>query len=128
MADELNDRRREWRLAGIICFALITLIVFWATWLIIRPFIDAIILGAVLVTITFPTYRRVRARLNGRDSAAALIMIAGITLPIILPAFILGMLLVQQANGVIANVQNGSAQRLLSRIDIPGHLQWVKRF
>ena len=128
MADELNDRRREWRLAGIICFALITLLVLWATWLIIRPFIDAIILGAMLVTLTFPTYRRVRARLHGRDGAAALVMIIGITLLIILPAVILGILLVQQANGVIANFQNGSAQRLLARVDIPSHLQWVRRF
>jgi predicted PurR-regulated permease PerM len=123
-----RERRREWRLAGIICFALITAIVLWATWMIIRPFIDAIILGAVLVTITFPTYRRVRAKLNGRDGLAATIMIIAITLLIILPAVILGILLVQQANGVIANFQNGSAQRLLARIDIAGHLQWVKRF
>ena len=85
-----RERRREWRLAGIICFALITAIVLWATWMIIRPFIDAIILGAVLVTITFPTYRRVRTRLNGRDGLAATIMIIGITLLIILPAVIIG--------------------------------------
>src|SRR5436190_15036053 len=122
------ERRRDWRLAGMICFALITLIVLWATWMIIRPFLDAIILGAVLVTITFPTYRRVRTKLNGRESLAALVMILGITLLIILPAVILGMLLVQQANGVVANFQNGSAQRVLARIDVQSHLQWVRRF
>jgi predicted PurR-regulated permease PerM len=122
------ERRREWRLAGIICFALITLIVLWATWLIVRPFIDAIMLGAVLATITYPTYRRVRNKLNGREGLAALVMVVGITLLIILPAVILGMLLVQQANGVIADFQNGSAQRILARIDIPSHLQWVRRF
>jgi predicted PurR-regulated permease PerM len=122
------ERHREWRQAGIICFAVITLIVLWATWLIIRPFIDAIMLGAVLATITYPTYRRVRNKLNGREGLAALVMVVGITLLIILPAVILGMLLVQQANGVIADFQNGSAQRILVRIDMPSHLQWVRRF
>ena len=131
MSDEPNDpaeRRREWRLAGIICFALITLVVLWATWLIIRPFLDAIILGAVLVTITFPTYRRVRTKLHGRENLAAFVMVIGILLLILLPAVILGMLLVQQANGVIGTFQDGSAQRLLARVDIPSHLMWVKRF
>lgn len=122
------ERRREWRLAGIICFALITLVVLWATWLIIRPFLDAIILGAVLVTITFPIYRSVRAKLNGRENLAAFLMVIGILLLILLPAVVLGMLLVQQANGVIANFQNGSAQRLLAKIDLPSHLMWVRRF
>jgi len=121
-------RRREWRLAGIVCFALITLVVLWATWLIIRPFIDAIILGAVLVTITFPIYRRVRAKLHGRENLSALVMVIGILLLILLPAVFLGMLLVQQANGVIADFQNGSAQRVLARVDIPSHLMWVQRF
>src|SRR6266576_1619088 len=126
--DTPTERRRDWRLAGIVCFALISLIVLWATWLIIRPFIDAIMLGAVLATITYPTYRRVRNKLKGREGLAALVMVIGITLLIILPAVILGMLLVQQANGVIANFQNGSAQRILARIDVPSHLLWIRRF
>src|SRR5437763_2439470 len=128
LPNEPAERRRDWRLAGIICFGLITIIILWATWLIIRPFIDAILLGAVFTTITFPTYRRVRAKLRGREGLAAFIMVMGILLLILLPAVILGMLLVQQANGVIADFQNGSAQRLLARIDIPSHPMWVRRF
>ena len=128
LPNEPAERRREWRLAGIICFAVITLIILWATWLIIRPFIDAIVLGAVFTTISFPTYRRVRAKLHDRENLAAFIMVMGILLLILLPAVMLGFLLVQQANGVIADFQNGSAQRLLARINIPSHLLWVKRF
>lgn len=128
LPNEPVERPRDWRLAGIICFGLITLAILWATWLIIRPFIDAIVLGAVFTTITFPTYRRVRAKLRGRENLAALIMVIGILLLILIPAVILGMLLVQQANGVIADFQNGSAQRLLTRVDMPSHLMWVKRF
>ena len=131
MSDPANDpaeRRREWRLAGIICFGLISLVILWAAWLIIRPFTDGIILGAVLVTITFPIYRRVRAKLHGRENLSAFVMVMGILLLILLPAALLCMLLVQQANGVIADFQNGSAQRLLAKIDIPSHLMWVKRF
>ncbi|HEY2321649.1 MAG TPA: AI-2E family transporter, partial [Thermoanaerobaculia bacterium] len=66
--------------------------------------------------------------LHGRENLAAFVMVIGILLLILLPAVILCVLLVEQANGVIAMFQNGSAQRLLSRIDIPSHLMWVKRF
>lgn len=128
--DEQNDQRAqstEWRLAGVICFALIALAVLWATWLIIRPFVSALMLGAVLVTITFPAFRRLRARLGGRDSLAAALMVLAVTVLIILPAIILGILLVGQANSVIENFQSGEAQRLLARIDIPGHLRWIQR-
>ena len=128
MPTDPAERHREWRLAGIICFGLITLVVLWATWLIIRPFLDAIILGAVLVTITFPIYRRVRTKLKGRENLAAFVMVVGILLLILLPAAVLCILLVQQANGVIADFQNGNAQRLLARINIPSHLLWVRRF
>ena len=55
-------------------------------------------------------------------------MVMGILLLILLPAVMLGILLVQQANGVFADFQNGSAQRLLARVDIPSHLLWVQRF
>lgn len=120
--------RREWRTTGIIFFAFISLLVLWATWLIVRPFLSAVVLGAMLVTLTFATFRRVRDRLNGRDGLAALVMVIGVTLIIILPAIILGVLLVQQANGVIQMFQSGDAQKFLARVDIAGHLMWVKRF
>jgi predicted PurR-regulated permease PerM len=122
------ERRPEWRLTGIVFFVILALGILYATLLIIRPFLSAIVLGAILVTITFPIYIRVRKRFHGRGGLAALVMLFGITFLIILPAVLIGFLLVEQANGLIAHMQSGDAQRLLQRMDIVGHLQWLRRF
>lgn len=120
--------QREWRMAGIVFFALLALAVIWATVMIVQPFLSALMLAAVLVTITFPLFRRVRLRLKGRSGLAALVMIAGLTFVILLPAVFVGIALVQQANTVVQGFQSGDAQRLLHRIDIESHLAWVSRF
>ena len=123
-----RQRRREWRLAGIIFFSVLALAILWATWMIIRPFVSAIILGAMLVTLTFPIYRRLRARLKGRSAWAAALMLIGVTVIIIIPTVVVGFLLIEQANGLIAHMRGGETQRLLQRIDLVGHLQWLRRF
>lgn len=123
-----TERRPEWRLTGIVFFSILAMVILWATFMIVRPFLSAIILGAVLVTITFPIYVRLRTRFKGRSALAAALMLLGITVVIIIPAVIIGFLLVDQANGLIAHMRSGEAQRLLQRIDIVGHLQWLRRF
>lgn len=123
-----SERRPEWRMTGVVFFSLLALVILWAAFMIIRPFLSAIILGAILVTITFPIYVRLRARLKNRGGIAALLMLLGITVLIIIPAVVIGFLLVDQANALIAHMRNGSAQGLLQRIDIVGHLQWLRRF
>ncbi|MCU1349394.1 MAG: hypothetical protein JWO56_2424, partial [Acidobacteria bacterium] len=55
-----HQRRHEWRLGGIIFFSLLAVAVLYSTVLIIRPFLSAIIIGAVLVTVTFPLFERLR--------------------------------------------------------------------
>ncbi len=120
--------RREWRATGMIFFGIVALAVLWATVMIVRPFITAMVLGAMLVTITHPLYVRVRKRLHGRAGLAAAFMLLFLLVIVIIPASILGMLLVQQANGVVADLKSGEAQRLMQRIDIPGHTAWIRRF
>jgi predicted PurR-regulated permease PerM len=122
------ERRPEWRLTGIIFFGLIALLVLWATFRILWPFLTSIILGAILVTLTFPTYRRTCARVGGRSNLAAIIMLAGITFVIIIPAFILILLLVQQANTLIDHLQSGEAQQILARLDLSHRLMWIHRW
>ena len=128
-ADETPvERRREWRIAGIVFFALLTLVILYATIMIIRPFATALILAGVLVIVTFSIYGRVVVRVKGRRNLAAIIMLLLITLCIALPLFVLTVLLVQQANVLIQQFQSGEAQQLLNRIDIPSRLLWIKRF
>jgi predicted PurR-regulated permease PerM len=123
-----QERRREWRLAGIIFFGLISLLVLWAAFRIVWPFLTPMILGAILVTVTFPTYRRVRARLKGKGGLAAIVMLAGITFLMIVPLFVITMLIVQQASGLVERLRSGEAQQMLAHFDLSAHLQWVRRF
>ena len=117
--------RREWRLAGIIFFTLIALVVLWATFKIIWPFITPILLAAMLVTLTFQLFKRVRARVRGSSPGAALIMLFGITFLLVLPLFVLSLLLIHQASGLVQDLQTTNTQQLLARLDLTNRLAFL---
>jgi predicted PurR-regulated permease PerM len=122
------EPRREWRLAGVVFFGILALAILWATVMIIRPFLTAIIIAAILVTVTHGLYVRVRTRLHGSDTWAAVVMLLGITFMLIIPIALIGGLLVQQANVVIERMQNVETQQVLARFDLADRLQFVQRF
>ena len=119
---------RQWRLAGIIFFSIFALAILYAALKILWPFITAIMLGAIIVTVTFGLYQRVRERLKGRSAAAAVVMLFGITFLLIIPIFVIGLLIVQQANSLIQHMQSGEAQQMLKNLDLPHRLAFIKRF
>ena len=121
------EQKPQWKLAGVITFGLLTLLLLYAAFRIIWPFMTAILLGAILVTLTFGIFKRVRARLKGSSVKAAVVMLIGTTLLLVIPALILSILLVQQANVVVSNLQSGQAQELVKRIDVAPALALVKR-
>ncbi|HEX9160851.1 MAG TPA: hypothetical protein VF980_04015, partial [Thermoanaerobaculia bacterium] len=53
-----RPERREWRMTGIIFFGLLAIALLYAAFVIIWPFLTAILLGVIIVTLTFPTFRR----------------------------------------------------------------------
>src|SRR6476619_2728463 len=125
-ADEAKERH-EWHLAGVVFFALIALIILYETFVIIEPFLAPLILGAVLVTVTFPIYRRIRDRMHGHANRAASVMLVLITFVILLPALLITVLLVQEANVLVKHLQSGDATRALQRLDISNRMPWLKR-
>ncbi|MBV8544713.1 MAG: AI-2E family transporter [Acidobacteria bacterium] len=125
-ADEARQQH-EWHLAGIIFFALIALVVLYATFIILDPFLAPIMLGAVLVTVTFSVFQRVRARMHGRANRAAAVMLFLITFIILLPALLITILLVQEANVLVKHLQSGDATRALQRLDISNRMPWLQR-
>jgi predicted PurR-regulated permease PerM len=126
-ARELEDRP-QWRVAGIIFFALVALLLLYAAFLIIWPFITAILLGAILVTLTFHIFVKLRARMRGGSTRAALLMLLGITVVVIVPAVVLAILLTQQANTVVEKLQTGDAEQMVRRIDVTHYLSFIRRF
>jgi predicted PurR-regulated permease PerM len=119
---------RQWRLAGVIFFSIIALAILYAALKIIWPFLTAIMLGAIIVTVTFGIFTRVRARLKGRSPSAAFVMLLGITFLLIIPVFVIGLLIVQQANTLIQHMQDGEAQQMMARLDLAHRLVWVQRY
>ena len=122
-----SEQKRRWHLAGIIFFGIFALALLWAAFLIIQPFLTAILVAAIIVTLTFPTFRRVRARLRGSSPKGAVVMLLGITLLLVIPALILSILLVQQANTVIEHLQSGETLNTIKKIDIASRLSFIKR-
>ena len=120
--------RPRWRIAGIIFFGVLALLLSYAAFLIVWPFMTAILLGAILVILTFGTFKWVRARMNGSSTRAAITMLLGITVVVVIPALLLTVLLVQQANTVVEKLQSGEAQAMLQKVDVARHLRWVQRF
>jgi predicted PurR-regulated permease PerM len=120
-------QRQEWRLAGIVFFALIAIAVLYSTYVILEPFLGPIMLGAVLVTVTYPIFRRIRDRLRGSANKAAVAMLVLITFTILLPSFLIIVLLVQEANVVVKHLQSGDMERALQKLDISNRLPWLKR-
>lgn len=120
--------RREWRLAGIIFFSLIALLILWAAFRILWPFITPILVAAILVTLTFPLFVRVRTRVRGSSPAAAIVMLLAITVLLVIPVFILAILLVHEASGLVQNLQSGEAQQMFARIDLSQRLAWIHRW
>ena len=120
--------KREWRLTGIIFFGLLALVLLYAAAMIIWPFVTAIVLGAITVILTFPTFRKVSRRMHNSPNRAALVMLLAITLLVVIPFTIIGVLLVEQANTVFQRLQSVDAQQMLQRIDLSSRLQWIRRF
>lgn len=117
----------EWRLAGMVFFGLVALVLLYETYVILRPFVAPLILGAVLATIAYPMFLRVRARMRGHNERAGLVMIVLITVGVILPVLAIIFLLVQQANVVVQEMRSGQVERTLQRMNLTTRLPWLQK-
>ncbi len=122
------EERPQWKVAGVVFFTLLSLLLLYAAFKIIWPFMTAILLGAILVTLTFGIFKKVRTRMKGSSNQAAVVMLLGITVIVVIPTLILVMLLIQQANLVVDKLQTGEAQAMVRRIDLSHNLEFIKRF
>ncbi|HSW52763.1 MAG TPA: hypothetical protein VLG93_06005, partial [Sulfuricaulis sp.] len=68
----------------IAAFAFLAL-VFGATLWVLSPFFAALAWAGILAYVTWPLYRRLKRRLAGRDTLAALLMTLVVALTLLLP-------------------------------------------
>lgn len=88
-------------------FLALVLIVTIGFALVVAPFFGAILWGVVLALMFDPVYRRIRDRMPGRPSLAALLTLMVVILIVILPAAFLGTALIQEFLTVYNAVQSG---------------------
>lgn len=113
---------------AVATFFLLAILVLWATGKILAPYITPILLGLIIVTFTFPLYKRLCRRLKDRRYLAAVLMLLGVTITIILPACILMMLLIQQATAVFELAQKTDFQAIMAQLRINERLATFERY
>lgn len=86
---------------AIIVFAALALLILWATWQIVAPFAAPLLMALVIVTFSYRWYQKLTVRMGGRRNLAALVMVLAITLIIVIPSTLLGLMLVQQATHLV---------------------------
>jgi predicted PurR-regulated permease PerM len=125
---ETREMRREWRLAGVVTFAFVAVLVLAGAFVILRPFLEPILVGAIVVIFTHPLYVRLRRRFKGRSGLAATVMLLGVTFLLFLPAFLITLLLIAQANALIDRLQQTDVQATLASFDLPARLAFIQRY
>jgi predicted PurR-regulated permease PerM len=113
-------RRRPLRhtTLSLVFFALLAIVVVWGAGRILAPFLTPILLAAIVVTLTFPLYRRLRTRMKGRDTLSAVLMLLGVTFVVILPAFLLTLLLIDQATELFKLIQKTDVPAVIERLGL----------
>src|SRR5688572_5046330 len=112
---------------ALFVFALFAVVILYAAGKILLPFITPILLAAIVVTFTFPYYRRLRDHFKGRSSAAAWVMLLGLTILIFIPALILSLMLIDEATNLFQLLQRTDMQALATKLRIADRVLWLKR-
>lgn len=113
MANESRDLTRT-TLAVLFIGALMA-----ASFLVVRPFLPAVVWAITLVIATWPLLLRVEAGLGGRRSAAVAVMTVALALVVLVPLSIAISAVVSHADGIVAFVAAAP------EFQLPAPPQWV---
>jgi predicted PurR-regulated permease PerM len=99
--DLLNDQRVD-RYAAIALIALLVV----GCYVVLRPFLSAVMLALILSFSTWPLYRRLEQAVGGRKGLASLLMVLIVAAVLILPLVLVGASLADDTQTVIGMVQH----------------------
>lgn len=88
---------------------------------ILAPFATPILLAAIVVTFTFPFYRKLRSKVGERPNLAASLMVVIVTFTIILPAFLLLVLVINEATTLFDLVHRPDIHQTIQAVEL-GHV------
>jgi predicted PurR-regulated permease PerM len=89
---------------GLILFIAISTL---GLGLIVSGFISALLWAALAALLFQPLYRRILFDCRGRHNMAAALTLLIIIIAVIMPALIIGSLVIEQASGVYAKIRSG---------------------
>ncbi|MCM2317675.1 MAG: AI-2E family transporter [Thermoanaerobaculia bacterium] len=115
--------KRSW--LPLVGFFAIAIVIAVLTIRVFLPFVTPILLAGILVSFTYPTYERVRARLGGRSGLAAATMLLALTLVVVIPVGVLVAMLVQQASGVVEALQETDVQQKIDSLQLESRLDSI---
>ncbi|QFT76615.1 AI-2E family transporter [Erythrobacter sp. THAF29] len=101
MAGEQHHTSEVEQVSFLLILAAVTILLVWIAW----PFATALLWSALAAIMFQPLYKWVLVKVRGKRNPAALITLTIILLAVILPAFWIGAMVVEQALGVIAALQ-----------------------
>jgi len=113
---------------AMVFFGFFAALILFGVLKILAAYVTPIILGGVLVTLTYKLYRRLRTRLKERENLSAMLMILGVTLLVILPALVLSMVLINQASDVFQRFENTDMKAVLAGVQVSERLSFLKNF
>src|SRR5512147_2468214 len=104
--------------AGQIVLLVLVAGALYLAFRIVRPFLDSILIAAILAPIVHPLFRWLRGRLRGRAGLAAFLTCIVVVLVIVGPLSLLGVGVVSQGTDSVKAVQSwvveGNLDRLLA--------------
>ena len=113
---------------AIVVYGLLTILVLYAAFLVLRPFLTPLLLALVVVTMTYGMFERLTTRLGGRRNLAASVMLLFITLVLAVPTTVLIFMLVDQAGTLIQRVQSTDVQQYFGALSVERRLATLQRW
>jgi predicted PurR-regulated permease PerM len=109
------EQTTQKRLGTVLFYGIVVALVYFV-FLVFEPFLPALAWAVVIVVVSYPAYRRLRARF--RPTAAALICTVGVTVILIVPTLLVMAAFVRQGVEAVQTLQ----QQIQN-----GHFDWVNR-
>jgi predicted PurR-regulated permease PerM len=88
-----------------IFFGLSFILILYLFYMMLRPFLIAVILSLTMVSLFYPNYQQLNGKLRGRSGLSAILMCTIITILLIIPSFLFFIALFNELNEAYGSVQ-----------------------
>ncbi len=126
MNDPGTMESRDWwlRIVALLGSSLLLLGIYF----VLSPFLAPIAWGAVIASVTWPLYKKVRSLLWGRETLSTIVMLSGVIILMILPVTFLVLASADEATRVYTRARQFIEQGSFIDMDYPWLTAWIEWF